>query len=47
MTSLERTLGPGSAPALFAEFDRAAAGMRDMGRRMFERWVDVAVAVPR
>jgi GMP synthase (glutamine-hydrolysing) len=45
--SLEKTLGPGAAPKLFDDFSRAAAGMRDMGRRMFERWVDVAVAAPR
>jgi GMP synthase (glutamine-hydrolysing) len=45
--SLEKALGPGSAPKLFDDFDRAAAGMRDAGRRMFERWVDVAVAAPR
>ena len=45
--SLEKSLGAGSAPKLFEDFDRDAAGMRDMGRRMFERWVDVAVAAHR
>jgi len=47
VASLEQALGPGSAPGLFDEFDRAAEGMRELGRRMFERWVDVAVAAPR
>ena len=45
--SLEKSLGAGSAPKLFEDFDRDAAGMREAGRQMFERWVDVAVAAPR
>jgi len=45
--SLEKSLGAGSAPKLFEDFDRDAASMRDMGWRMFERWVDVAVAAHR
>jgi GMP synthase (glutamine-hydrolysing) len=45
--SLEQTLGPGSAPALFAEFDLAVEGMQQIARRMFARWLDVAVAAPR
>jgi GMP synthase-like glutamine amidotransferase len=42
--SLERTLGPGSAERLFADFDAASATMQDRARAMFERWVDVATA---
>ncbi|MDX6494540.1 MAG: hypothetical protein QOE17_526 [Gaiellales bacterium] len=42
--SLERTLGPGSAEQLFADFDAASATMQDHARAMFERWVDVASA---
>ena len=42
--SLERTLGPGSAERLFADFDAASATMQDHARAMFERWVDVATA---
>jgi GMP synthase (glutamine-hydrolysing) len=42
--SLERTLGAGSAGRLFAEFDAAATEMQAYGRRLFERWVDVATA---
>ena len=45
--SLEQTLGAGAAPGLFDEFDRAAAGMQQAARQMFERWLDVAVATPR
>jgi GMP synthase-like glutamine amidotransferase len=45
--ALERTLGPGAAPQLFAEFDRSAGEMQGLARTMFERWVDVAVAAPR
>ncbi len=45
--SLDRTLGPGAAPELFAAFDRAAAEMQAHARTMFERWVDVAVAAAR
>ncbi len=42
--SLERTLGPGSAEQLFADFDAASAAMQDHARAMFERWIDVATA---
>jgi GMP synthase (glutamine-hydrolysing) len=45
--ALDRTLGPGAAPELFAAFDRSAAEMQAHGRTMFERWVDVAVPAPR
>jgi GMP synthase (glutamine-hydrolysing) len=45
--SLEQTLGPGSAERLFADFDQAAAGMQELGREMFGRWIDVAVPAPR
>jgi GMP synthase (glutamine-hydrolysing) len=44
---LERTLGPGSAPRLFAALDAAEAGMRHAGRTMFERFLDVHVPVAR
>jgi GMP synthase (glutamine-hydrolysing) len=42
--SLERTLGPGSAERLFAEFDAASAAMQHHARSLFERWIDVAAA---
>jgi GMP synthase-like glutamine amidotransferase len=42
--SLERTLGPGSAEQLFADFDAASATMQNHARAMFERWIDVATA---
>ena len=45
--SLDRTLGAGAAPGLFAAFDRSAAEMQANARTMFERWVDVAVAAAR
>ena len=45
--ALEQTLGAGAAPELFEQFDRSAAEMQGLARRMFERWVDVAVASPR
>ena len=45
--ALDRTLGAGAAPELFAAFDRSAAQMQAHARTMFERWVDVAVAAPR
>jgi GMP synthase (glutamine-hydrolysing) len=45
--ALDRTLGAGAAPELFAAFDESAAQMQAHARTMFERWVDVAVAAPR
>jgi GMP synthase (glutamine-hydrolysing) len=45
--ALERSLGPGAADGLFADFDRAAETMQGHARTMFERWVDVAAAAPR
>ena len=45
--ALEQTLGPGSAERLFAEFDDAAAGMQQLGRELFGRWIDVAVPAAR
>jgi GMP synthase-like glutamine amidotransferase len=45
--ALDRTLGAGAAPELFAAFDRSAVQMQAHARTMFERWVDVAVAAPR
>jgi GMP synthase-like glutamine amidotransferase len=47
VAALEQTLGAGAAPGLFAEFDQAAEGMQEIARRMFARWLDVAVAAPR
>jgi GMP synthase (glutamine-hydrolysing) len=47
VNALEQTLGAGAAPQLFEQFDRSAAEMQGLARRMFERWVDVAVAAPR
>ncbi len=41
---LERTLGPGSADGLFAEFDANEVRMRATGRRIFEQFVDAHVA---
>ncbi len=41
---LERTLGPGSADSLFAEFDANEVRMRATGRRIFEQFVDAHVA---
>ena len=45
--ALEQTLGAGSAERLFAEFDDAAAGMQQLGRELFARWIDVAVPAAR
>jgi GMP synthase (glutamine-hydrolysing) len=41
---LERTLGPGSADRLFADFDANEVRMRATGRRIFEQFVDAHVA---
>ena len=41
---LERTLGPGSADRLFADFDASEVRMRATGRRIFEQFVDAHVA---
>jgi GMP synthase (glutamine-hydrolysing) len=41
---LERTLGPGSAERLFADFDAHEVRMRATGRRIFEQFVDAHVA---
>jgi GMP synthase-like glutamine amidotransferase len=43
----DRVLGEGGIDRLMADFDAARDGMLDVGRRMFERWVEIAVAVPR
>jgi GMP synthase-like glutamine amidotransferase len=43
----DRVLGAGGIDRLMADFDAARDGMLDAGRRMFERWVEIAVAVPR
>jgi GMP synthase (glutamine-hydrolysing) len=43
----DRVLGAGGIDRLMTEFDAARDRMLDVGRRMFERWVEIAVAVPR
>jgi GMP synthase (glutamine-hydrolysing) len=43
----DRVLGAGGIDRLMAEFDAARDRMLDVGRRMFERWVEIAVSVPR
>jgi GMP synthase (glutamine-hydrolysing) len=43
----DRVLGAGGIDRLMAEFVGAREGMLEVGRRMFERWVEIAVAVPR
>jgi GMP synthase (glutamine-hydrolysing) len=43
----DRVLGAGGIDRLMADFDAARDRMLDVGRRMFERWVEIAVAVPR
>ncbi len=43
VSSLERTLGPDRAPAFLAEIEERAGEMRQVGRKLFERWLDVAV----
>jgi GMP synthase (glutamine-hydrolysing) len=42
-----RVLGAGGIERLMADFDAARDRMLDVGRRMFERWVEIAVSVPR
>jgi GMP synthase (glutamine-hydrolysing) len=43
----DRVLGAGGIDRLMTDFDAARERMLDVGRRMFERWVEIAVAVPR
>ncbi len=43
----DRVLGAGGIDRLMGDFDAARDRMLDIGRRMFERWVEIAVAVPR
>ena len=43
----DRVLGAGGIDRLMADFDAARERMLDVGRRMFERWVEIAVSVPR
>ena len=43
----DRVLGAGGIDRLMTDFDAAQERMLDVGRRMFERWVEIAVAVPR
>ncbi len=43
----DSVLGAGGIGRLMTDFESARDGMLDVGRRMFERWVEIAVAVPR
>ena len=43
----DRVLGAGGIDRLMTDFDAARERMLEVGRRMFERWVESAVAVPR
>jgi GMP synthase (glutamine-hydrolysing) len=43
----DRVLGAGGIDRILSDFDAARERMLDVGRRMFERWVEIAVAVPR
>ena len=42
--SLERTLGPGTAPGFLAGIEERADEMLGHGRALFERWLDRVVA---
>jgi GMP synthase-like glutamine amidotransferase len=42
--ALDRVLGPGSLPRLIADLDARSDEMRGYGRRMFERWLDLAAS---
>ena len=44
---LDRTLGEGAAPRLFADFDAAERSMRQAGRGIFEQFLDAHVPVAR
>jgi GMP synthase (glutamine-hydrolysing) len=39
--SLERTLGPGALNGLVAQLEHGSREMVDVGRRLFERWLDL------
>jgi GMP synthase (glutamine-hydrolysing) len=39
--ALERTLGPGALDRLIAELEREESGMVGIGRRLFERWLEL------
>ena len=43
-TSLERTLGPGSAPDFLQRIEERSGEMTAHGRALFERWLDAVVA---
>jgi GMP synthase (glutamine-hydrolysing) len=45
-TSLERTLGPGSAPVFMREIERRSGEMLVEGRALFERWLDTFAPSP-
>jgi GMP synthase (glutamine-hydrolysing) len=44
VASLEQTLGRGGGPAFLAAIEARAEEMRDLGRGLFERWLDDVVA---
>jgi GMP synthase (glutamine-hydrolysing) len=46
VADLERTLGPGSAPALLGEVAARANELRTSGRSLFEQWLAVSVGHP-
>ena len=43
-TSLERTLGPGSAPDFMRRIEEHSGEMLTQGRGLFERWLDTVAA---
>jgi len=42
--ALERTLGPGAVDRMVAELEREESAMIGMGRRLFERWLELPAA---
>ncbi len=42
----DRVLGPGSLPGLLGEVAANAPRMRELGRTMFEAWIDATVGAP-
>jgi hypothetical protein len=42
--ALERTLGPGALDRMVAELGREESTMVGMGRRLFERWLELPAA---
>jgi GMP synthase-like glutamine amidotransferase len=42
--ALEKTLGPGALDRMVAELEREESAMAGMGRRLFERWLELPAA---